>query len=113
MLSLATVFVLIAAITAGSWHMTRNWITVENRSGASVKQLTVMVGRTPIAFGTIPAGDTVQAPFEITNDCDFVLSGTLADGSLLSARDGYVTPGMYGENVRIRIEPGGRIRFTQ
>ena len=111
----AVASLLILTLTVGGVARSRirNHLVIVNQSGQTIRFVTVEVGGVSNRFEDLPAGTSASAPFVIRGDDSFRVRGQLENGTLVAARAGYVTNGMYGENARFIIGPGGTLEFKQ
>ena len=90
----------------------RNRVVVVNSSGQAVEALTVDVCGERLSFDDLAPGAEAARTFRVHRDGRYVLSGRLADGTSVSAANGYATGGMYGERPRFTLHPGGAVDFA-
>lgn len=111
---IATTFVvlLIAGGLAAREYLT-NWLHIENKSGQSIKTLSIAVGGQTLWFENIPAGSSRLSRFRIVSDDSFAVHGELADGTRIDSTCGYVTNGMFRERARFVVAPNGGVELDQ
>jgi len=95
----------------------QNYLTVENRSGQPVSLLMIGVygsssgvHQSPscFMFQNVPDRSKLSAALTIDGDGGFYVHGFLADGTYIKGGyHGYVTNGIYREQARFVIKPGG------
>ena len=105
--------VVIAAALVIFYQRAHNEVTVVNKSGVALKSLEVALPWETIRFEPLADGQSQTRSFAIKHDAEFKVAGQLADGTTVSASDGYVTNGQYGEVVRIEVQRGGSVKFRQ
>jgi len=114
MMALGITGLMLGMVTQGL-RWTLNRLTVVNRSGQPISQVKIAVtgSSSVVLFEDVPDRGDVSSTFAIGSDGQFRVSGTLADGTSLKGDFGYVTHGMYGEQARFLVKPGGEIDFFQ
>jgi hypothetical protein len=91
----------------------RNELMVVNLSGVPIESLEVSLPWETLEFGHVEPGASTTQAFAIEHDAHFEISGKLKNGTPIHDSNGYVTNGQYGVLVRVEIEQGGSVRFSQ
>jgi hypothetical protein len=112
-LVMASLPILTLAVVGAVRSRVQNHVVIVNDSGQSIRIMTVQVGGATIRFEDLSAGASASAPFVIRGDDSFQVRGRLEDGTSVTGGHGYVTNGMYGEDARFVIRPGGELEFKQ
>src|SRR5438105_11990911 len=83
------VVAVITALVSGAWRWSRNLIMVDNRSGFTVRSLSVAVPGSVVTFPAIPPGSKVEMAFSIRGEGQFSVTGCLSDGTTFGGNFGY------------------------
>lgn len=103
----------VAAVAFLIMRMAQNKVLVANESGQEVRTLIVAApGVAPATFHNIPPGSTRTFRFLSKGEGGISLHATLADGTVLTGEDGYVTRHLYTGTMRFAIPATGRILFN-
>ena len=104
---------IVAAIAVLVMRMAQNKVLVTNESGQEIRTLTVAApGMAPATFRDIAPGSTRTFRFFSRGEGGIALRATLADGTVLAGKDGYVTTYVAPCTMKFAIPATGRVLFN-
>jgi hypothetical protein len=112
---IATMAILAMTLIATSCGKVQNTVTVVNNSALKADRVTVTVCGQDVVFDNLDAGKKQTRNFSVTGDSGFIVSASLADGTIASNGFGYVTggAGAYGNHATVEIAPDKSIQGKQ
>jgi hypothetical protein len=112
---IATMAILAMALVVTSCGKVQNSVTIVNNSGLKADRVTVTVCEQDVVFENLDAGKKQSRSFSVTGDSGFIVSASLADGTIATNGFGYVTggAGAYGNHAEIEIAPDKSIKGKQ
>lgn len=89
-------------------------VTVRNDSGQTAKKISVTVQRKTLSFPDLRPGASARRWFFNSGaDSHYTFQATLADGSVISIDEGYITSGFLVGHADFIIGPNGAISFSE
>jgi hypothetical protein len=112
MILVAIFAVMMGGLVYGVKRAIENHVVIINDSGQEIAWVSVEVCGQSFDFHDIPDGGVKSPTFRATGDSGFIVTGSLADGTVFARDDGYVTSAMHGVWAMFTIQDGGRIVFN-
>jgi hypothetical protein len=92
-----------------SRQQSQNRLTIENRSGRTIVELTITAGEQSKTFRDVPAGKAVAVPFALTSTTKFKVAGAVSNGAIIGGHFSSLPEGPGGERPRLVVLPDGGI----